>query len=113
MKVIIKIVVVAVLVNAATHAALASWRHFQLRDTAEQAVTFGHMQQPTELKGNILRRAVELKLPVKADEVHVMRNGKYTAADARYTQAIELFPNYTYPYPFSFKVESTMMAGLK
>jgi len=113
MKVILKLVVAIVIANAATHAALASWRHFQLRDAAEQLVTFGGMQQETEIKGTILKRAVELGLPVTANDVHVLRNGKYTAANASYIQPIELFPNYTYPYTFSFKVESTMLVGLK
>jgi hypothetical protein len=113
MKVIVKIIAVIIILNAASQVALASWRHFQLRDAAEQAVTFGAGQDPAAIKGGILRRAAELNLPVSEANVTVVRNGKYTSANASYTQAIELFPTYTYPYDFSFKVESTLLAGLK
>lgn len=113
MKIIVKIILVVVLLNAATHVALASWRHFQLRDAAEQAVTFGATQDPAAIKGSILRSAADLNLPLDADNVTVVRNGKYTSANASYRQQIELFPRYLYPYDFSFKVESTNMAGLK
>jgi hypothetical protein len=113
MKAVVKFIAVIVILNAATHVALASWRHFQLRDTAEQAVTFGASQDPGVIKGNILKRAAELDLPVSTNDVVVSRNGKLTTANATYTQAIELFPSYTYPYAFSFKVESNNLAGLR
>jgi hypothetical protein len=56
--------VVVVILNAATHVALASWRHFQLRDAAEQAVTFGATQDPVAIKNNILKSASDLNLPL-------------------------------------------------
>ena len=113
MKAIIKIVVVLFILNGVGRVGLAVWNYYELRDAAQEAVTFGAHEQPAQLQGRILTKAAELYLPIKAEQVVVQRLGLKTEARASYTQSIELFPRYVYPFTFAFDVESVSMAGLK
>ncbi len=113
MKAIVKLIVAVVVLNGVGRVGLAVWNYYDLRDTAQEAVMFGAQEQPGQLQVRILTRAAELALPIKAEGVTVQRLGLKTEARAQYTQAIEVFPRYPYPFTFSFRVESVSMTGLK
>jgi hypothetical protein len=113
MKTLVKVVVVVMVLNAVVRVGWAQWNFYQLRDTAQQAVTFGAQDQPVEIQARILDKAVELELPVPPEGVLVERDGMRTHAAANYTQPVEVFPRYEYPLSFSFSVEAVSLTGLK
>src|SRR5262245_3728536 len=113
MKTIIKLILIGIILNGVGRAGLAAWNYYELRDAAQQAVTFGAQSQPTEIRNEILRKAQELALPVPPDNVKVSRNGIRTQADLSYTQVIEVFPRVRYPMDLSFKVDAVSLTGLK
>ena len=106
MKTLLKIVLVVVIINAATRAGIAAMRYYQFKDAAQQAVLFGAESSPEDIQQLILQRAQKLNLPVLVDDVQVNREGARTWADASYRQEVELFPNQEYPVDLSFSVES-------
>ena len=113
MKAIVKLVVALVVLNAVGRVGLAAWHYYELRDAAQQAVMFGAQEQPAQIQSRILKKAEELDLPIGAEGVVVQRQGIRTEADAKYTQSIEVFPRYQYPFTFSFNVEAVSLTGLK
>lgn len=113
MKAILKLIVTAIVLNAGARAGLATWNYYQLKDAAQQAVTFGGQEQPGQIQGHILAKAVELELPVDPAAVSVRRDGLRTEAEASYIQTVELFPSYEYPMEFSFSVNAVSLTGLK
>lgn len=113
MKVIVKFLVAAVILNAVVRVGSATWGYYQFKDAAQQAVTFGGLDAPSEVHGHIVKSAAELALPVTAEAIQVRREGPRTYASAAYTQQVELFPSYRYPFEFSFAVEAISMTGLK
>lgn len=110
---IVKIVVVVIVLNAVTRVGVASWNYYQLRDMADETVMFGGRESPAGIQNQIMKKANELGLPVTPESITVQRFGYKTQADGKYTQAIELFPSYVYPFTFTFRVESVSMVGLK
>jgi len=110
-KTLIKLLIVLAIVNAAARVGLAAARYYQLKDESQELVTFGGRAAPGELQNMILAKAEELRLPVDVDDILVTREGLRTTASAAYTQAVEVFPNYTYPIRFQFKVEGINMGA--
>ena len=106
MKTIVKLLIVAAVLNATARTAMATWRYYQFRDAARQTLLFGAAATTAQLREEILRRAGELELPVDPQDVSVTRDGPRTMATAAYTEAVELFPRYSYPFDFSFAVEA-------
>jgi hypothetical protein len=113
MKTLFKLAVAVMVLNAVVRLGWAAWNFYELRDAAQQAVTFGAQEQPPEIHGRILKKAGELRLPVNPDGVVVQREGVRTHAAARYVQPVEVFPRYSYPLSFAFDVEAVSLTGLK
>jgi hypothetical protein len=101
----IRVALTVAIINAVARVGFAYWSHYQLRDSAEQTAVFGADQPTWALHASVLDKANDLFLPVGEDQVTVTRDGFKTIIEADYVQAIEYFPNQTYPVKFSFSVE--------
>ena len=113
MSTVIKLVLVAFIVNAAARVGLATARYYELKDESQQLVTFAGSASPNEIHDKILAKASDLNLPVTGEAISVRREGPRTFASADYTQPVEVFPNYIYTMKFNFDVDAVTMTGLK
>src|SRR4030095_10326943 len=114
MKTVIKLIIAAALINALARGAMAQWNYYQLKDAAQQLLTFDVDASPDRLESRILDKANELDIPLDADDVNVKRDGLRSSATVLYTQPIEFFPRYVYPMKYSFAVDTlAIRAGTK
>ena len=104
MKTILKLLLVAAVLNACVRGASAAWTYYQFKDTTEQTLLFGGDAAVDTLKEQIMRRAAELEVPIDPQQLEVTRDGPRTAARASYTQPVEIFPGFQYPFTFEFNV---------
>ena len=112
MKTTIKILIAIAILNAAVRVGMAAASYYQLKDASQELVTFGASTSTGDIQNHILQKAESFKLPLAAGDIEVTRDGLRTTVKASYTQAVEVFPNYTYPINFRFSVEALSMAGL-
>ena len=112
MKTIIKLLIVAVIVNAAVRVGLVTMKYYQLKDDTQQLLTFGANSAPNELQGHIIDKAHSLNVPIMPDNIVVTRDGLHTFATISYEQSVELVPNYKYPIKFQFTTDAISMGGL-
>ena len=106
MKILIKLLIVAAIVNGAFRWGSAAWTFYQLQDFTQELITFSQ-GTPAAIHDRILEKAVELQLPLQSENIEVQRENRRTTAVASYVQPVELFPNYVYRWPRSFSVEAT------
>jgi hypothetical protein len=112
-KTIIKIIIAVALINAAARVGLAYAGFYQLKDQAQELVTFnGAKSSDGELQNLILAKAMSLNLPLDVSNIDVQHDGLHTMASTSYTQPVEVFPNYKYPLKFQFTVDAIGMSGL-
>ena len=111
MKTLLKLLIAAAFLNAVARGAVAYWDFYQLKDAAERALLFGSSSTSEQLYTQVLERAVELELPLAAEDLSVTWRGNRRIIEASYTQPVEFFPRYSYPIPFSFNVD-TLVAGV-
>jgi hypothetical protein len=111
-KTLIKVVIAAALINAAARVGLAYAGFYQLKDQAQQVVTFGASASTGDIQNQIAEKAAALSLPVDPSQIDVERDGLKTIVTTHYTQPVEVFPNYTYPVDIRFAVEAISMGGL-
>jgi hypothetical protein len=117
MKTIIKLAIALALVNAAVRGGMVAMAYYQLKDAAQQEVTWGGRIPPAELARHVLEKAAELDVPLEPDGIEARRNEDVTVISVAYTQPVELLPPFVYPvvYPvdLEFEVQARTMAGLK
>ena len=106
MKTIIKLLIAAIVLNAVARTGWAAARYYRLKDAAQQVIVFGGNLRIAQLHDEIMTRAKELEVPLDPADITVRRDGSRTIAEASYTESIEVFPNYTYPFKFTFDVEA-------
>ena len=113
MKTIIKLLIALIVLNAAARTGLAAARYYRLKDAAEQVIVFGGSLRIAQLRDEIMARARELEVALDPANVTVRRDGARTVAEASYTESIEVFPNYKYPFTFTFDVEARGLTPYK
>ena len=111
MKTLFKLVIAILVLNAAVRGALAMYQFYQFKDAAQQVVLFGPRAEPEDIRANIVAKATELKVPVRADDIKVSRDGNRTMAQGFYVTDVQFFPNYPYPVKFTFAVDALALGA--
>ena len=111
MKTVLKLLIALALLNAAARGGADVWNYYQLKDAAERALLFGAKSTSQQLHTQIIETAMELQIPLKPEDLSVRWRTGRRVAHASYTQAVEFFPRYSYPIPFSFNVDAVAVGA--
>ena len=111
MKTVIKLIIAAVLVNAAYRGGSVFLKYYQFKDETQQMILFGQAETVTALTSQILAEAMKRDVPLDGEGVDVSRTGMRTVAEVKYSENVEVFPRYFYPVDFSFSAEAYGVAG--
>ena len=110
-KTIFTTVIAVTILNAVGHAGMAAWRHFQVRDQAQQLILFGSNVPTADLEFQLSQIAEEFEVPIARVDIVITRQGARTIAEAYYTMPVEVFPRLFWPIDLSFTVESFALAA--
>jgi len=113
MKLAIKLILVALIANAAWHLGNAYMSFYRFKDGVEQAALFSVGKSDAAVKQKVLDLAAQYSVPVDEDNFTFRREAGHTYISGTYTQNVDLLPNYHFPWKFSWSVESTDLSGLK
>jgi hypothetical protein len=111
MKTLIKLLIAAAILHAVYRTGMSAATYYQLKDASQQILVFGGGATPDQLQKSILAKAEELAVPLEPGNVVVQREVGRTTAEASYTDPVEIFPRYRYPFNYSFRVEALSMRG--
>lgn len=120
-RILIRLAIAALVINAAWRVGSVYWRFYQFEDRLQEIAQFGERKNDKALCGQAMESAGNIGVPVEADDVTVRRGANPTfncskgfeavsgatgaepAAkifiDAAYTDVLPLFPGFTYPWP--------------
>ena len=76
---------------------------------AARALLFGARRTSQQVHAEIMERALELRLPLKPEDLSVRWGTRRRIAEASYTQQVQFFPSYPYAVPFSFNVDTDVV----
>ena len=110
MKLLLKLVVIAAVLNAAYQLGIDEYRHSQFKDAVHSMLTLGKDTPVEELKQQMLRKAVDLQLPVSEDKITISRQGVRTTVSVSYNTEPAPFPGYTLSRDHSFTDEVAPMS---
>lgn len=127
-RVLIKLAIVALIINGAWRVGTSYWRFYQFEDAAQEIAQFGERKSEKALCGEVLEKGSSLEIPLAPAEVNVRRGsspvfnceagfqrgvgpGAPSASmkifvDARYTESLQLLPGYRYPWEFTSSVSA-------
>ena len=105
MKLLLKLVVIAAVLNAAYRIGMAEYKFSQLKDSVHTILVLGTQTPVEHLKTQTLQKAADLRLPVSEEKVRFSREGVRTTVTVDYQVQVEPFPGYKYPKDYSFTDE--------
>ncbi|MFI5179761.1 MAG: hypothetical protein ACHQPI_00005, partial [Thermoanaerobaculia bacterium] len=76
----------------------------EMFDAMNEAANFGGLKPVEKLQDELYTKAQEIRVPVKPQNVTVVRNGGYVVVQVRYQETVDVF-TYKYVYNFDKKVE--------
>jgi hypothetical protein len=76
----------------------------EMFDAMNEAANFGGLKPVEKLQEELLSKATEIHIPVRPQDVSVVRNGSYIVVQVRYQETVDVF-SYKYAYNFDKKVE--------
>ena len=98
MKTLIKLIIVAAIVNGAARVGWASWRHYQFQDAVEEEMIFAEINtRPEVLHARIMELAATHEVPLDAEALHVTKQSFRTQVAGPYSVKISLIPGFYEP----------------
>ena len=105
MKLIFKLAILAIILNAAFRIGGEYVAYYQFRDTIREAAMFT-ARTDDELGQAVMDSATTFDVPLEPDGFTMRRDGREALVTGSYTKSIELFPGYKYPWKFPFTIQA-------
>jgi len=106
MKTLVKLALLAIVANATWHVFTVYSAHWKFLDSVQYTAQFRGDKTDEQIRQEVLELASQADLPIDESQLKVMRVETRTTVDAAYTRVIELFPGFTYPWPFKVHVDA-------
>jgi len=103
-RTIVKLIILAVIVNAAINVAPPFWRNFRFKDAIGELARFSGKLEDKKIAADVIEIAREMDVPLVAENVQVGRLERRVVVEGRYHVEMEYFPGRFYPWDFKFRV---------
>jgi hypothetical protein len=103
-RTLVKLVIVALVLNACYRVGSAYWEHYQFEDAVQELTQFGERSAPADLKEQILDLASSRGIPIDGDSLAVTRERRKITVDGEYARDLALFPRYKRRWEFNVHV---------
>ena len=104
-KFVIKLAIVALLANATWRIGSAYATAYRFEDAVHQATQFRGRKTDVELRQRFGELATEFDVPIKAEDFVIKAVPTHYMVDVSYIRPIDVFPGYTYQWPFAVHVD--------
>ena len=105
MKTLLKLLLVAAVINAAYRGGMAELNYSRFQDSIRSILALSTKTSVEEVREQVLRRAAELELPVSPERLELSRTGVTTTLKVSYHVDVEVFPGIKYPRDYSISEE--------
>jgi hypothetical protein len=108
-RTLVKLAIVALLVNATYQLFNVYWAHYKFSDGVESATQFRGSKTDDQVRERILELASQLDVPVTDENLTIRTDAQHTIVDSTYVRPVELVPGFTYPWPFTVHTDTVIV----
>lgn len=106
MKTLLKLAAVALIANATWHVWGAYGAHFKFKDAVQSLAQYSNEMPEDDLRGRVLALAAQYDVPITDASFTLSRKENHTIIDGVYTRPVELAPGFTYPWSFTWHIDT-------
>ena len=111
MKLLIRLAVVALLVNACWRVGSAYASYYRFKDAVQDATQRPAGRNDAQVRTRVYELATEYGIPFTEETLTVTRRDNHTIVDGAYKVPILFFPRVTYDWPFEVHVDTFLFDG--
>jgi hypothetical protein len=105
-KAVIRLAIVALLANATWRVGSAYAKHYRFTDAVTQVTQYRGDRSDAQVHDRVFELAAAYEIPVTDENLSVTRRDNHTIVDGGYQRPIDLFPGFTYDWPFTVHVDT-------
>ena len=110
MKLLFKLLVVGLVLNAAVRVGMAQYRFYVFEDAVQQEALFSQRMTPQQLADRVAELAGQQELPLDPEAIAVNYTGPQATVTANYSERLELVPRMMVrDWPFDLRVTARRM----
>jgi hypothetical protein len=112
-RLLIKLALAALIANAAWRVGSVYASFYKFKDAVQETTQYGAATSEADLRARIVELGAQYDLPVTDDTFSLRRTGDHTITDGAFTRPIDVLPNYSYPWPFTWHTDTfALKSGL-
>jgi hypothetical protein len=108
MKLFVKLLIVALIVNAAWRLGSVYYSHYQFEDSVREAL-IGRRQTDDQLRRRILELAADNDIPLDEGGFSIRRGDRHIYVNGGYERGVAVLPGYQYPLHLSVAVDAYVL----
>jgi hypothetical protein len=109
-KIIIKVALAALIVNATWRIGSAYFQFYTFKDAARE-VAMTPRATEEQIRAAIMELAPQYDAPLEDEDLVIDQNDRHVVVDASYVRTVEFLPGYAYPWHFAWSVDALVIPG--
>ena len=113
MKLLLKLVIVALIANAAWRVGSVYASYYRFNDAVQQTTLYRGEKTDDQLRDRIYELAADYDIPTADDPFTVRTENNHTLVEGNYKKPVQIVPGFTYDLKFDVNVDTFTLKGLK
>ena len=109
MKLLIKLLIVALLANATWRVATVYLSYYKFTDAVRETTQHRGTKNDAQIRQRVFELAAEYDVPVTDENLTITNEDSHTIVDGAYTRSLDLFPGFKYDWAFKVHVDTSVI----
>ena len=111
MKLLIKLVIIALIANATYRVGNAYLNFYRFKDAVREITQHRGTKSDEQIHDKVFQLANEYDIPVTDDTLKVTTRDNHTVVEGTYVRTLELVPTFKYDWKFDVHVDTFVVDG--
>jgi len=111
MKVLIKLLIVALIANGTWRVGTAYMSYYKFKDAVRETTQHRGTKSDAQIHDRVFELANEYDIPVTDENLTIIRQEDHTIVDGSYIQPIDIVPTFRYNWPFKVHIDTFVDGG--
>src|SRR5262245_32463821 len=111
MKLLFKLLIVALIANAGWRIGTAYLSYLQFKDAVRETTAHRGKKSDEQIHDRVFELATEYEIPVTDESLTITSRDNHTIVEGSYVKTLELVPTFKYSWPFKVYVDTFVLEG--
>ena len=111
MKLLFKLLIVALIANATWRVGSAYLNYYKFKDAVREATAHRGTKTDNQIHDRVFELVNEYDVPATDDTLKIVRRDNHTIVEGAYVRSVEIVPTFKYDFHFDVYVDTFVVEG--